>query len=427
MELCQMENVINFINSLENESIENLQDIFNFLADFREIYDREKADLPYHINLIDELHADENAHSRIFAQLLRYEENGKFPFLEKFLNNVCDFKLSIENPIVQKVDSCGRIDIPIFDNKYVVVIENKVTDKAPDQNNLTGGQLARYIETIKNDYNKKNEEIFVVYTPKYTREPSDDCWKNRKDGSFKDDFKNRFRSISYRDKIFPWFENEISTIIKEKDIYLHSAVEQYVDYLKGMFGLRTIDKKMNMRLQELIKKEFGLPDNNPEEAAEILSEKETDLNNAIIQIQQLKSQYKKQIIVKNFEEWGELLEEDFPELKIVGDKFLIDRNCINIGVEFSVENQNFAAIIECNDCNNSNIYYGIGRHFVSAVKHKTPEILQKICDENELVKPDDFWYGWNYTPLEEAYWRLKSLINGIMCQIKRTEDQTTNR
>jgi len=388
-----------------------------FLVEFRKIYDKEKADLPYHINLIDELHADENAHSRIFAKLLRYKEKGRYPFLEKLLNNVCDFNLSIEKPKVKKVDSCGRIDIPIFDKKYVVIIENKVTDKAPDQNGEKGGQLARYIETIKDSYDRDIEEIFVIYTPKYTREPSDDCWKNKDNFSYKEGFNFRFHSLSYRDCIYPWFKNKILPNIGSKDIYLRSAVEQYIDHLEGIFSIRTIDKKMNMKLQEFVKKELKLQDDRPEEAAEILSEKEMELNSAISQIQQLKSKYQKQIISNNFEKCEKLLVIDFPTFKIVGDKFKLDKNCINVGVKFSIENQDFAAVIECNDFNKRNIYFGIGRHFVGKAKHEVSGSMRKILNDSELVKPEDYWYGWKYTSFENAYMRLKNLIGKIETQM----------
>ena len=278
MEMIQIKKAFVFSTSIVTEGNEDMRILFQFINGFKEIYDKEKGRLPYHMNLIDELHADENAHSRIFAKLLRFKENDKFPFLEKFLYDVCGFKLTVEKPEVKKVDSCGRIDIPIFDNNYVVVIENKVTDKAPDQNNPNGGQIARYIETIKKDYGRDLKNIFVVYTPKYTREPSDECWINKDDFSYKSDFKQRFCSLSYRDKIYPWLKTEISRTIDEKDVFLRSAIEQYVDYLEGMFSLRTINEEMNMKLQDFIKKELGLEDNKPLEAIEALSEKEEELN-----------------------------------------------------------------------------------------------------------------------------------------------------
>lgn len=428
IKLKQIENAIKFSNLIETENRVNFRNLLFFVREFGKIHNKEKINLPYHINLIDELHADENAHSRIFAKLLRYKEKDKYPFLEKFLNDVCGFNLKVENPQIKKVDSCGRIDIPIFDKKYVVVIENKVTDKAPDQNGEKGGQLARYIETIKNEYSRNLEEIFVIYTPKYTREPSDDCWKNKDDFSYKDEFKFRFRSLSYRDCIYLWFKQEILPAIDAKDMYLRSAAEQYIDHLEGIFSLRTINKKMNMKLQEFIKNELSLQDDKPEEAIEILTEKESELNSAISQILQLKSKYQRKIVLNHFEKWEKLLEIDFPAFEIVGDKFKIDKNCINLGVKFSIENQDFVAIIECNDCNKPNIYFGIGRHFVGKTKHETSKLLQKILINSELKlanpKSEKYWYGWKYTSLENAYMRLTDLIKDIENKTEKKENST---
>ena len=61
----QFEDVINFSNSLVNERKINFQEILNLVEGSIGIYNVEKEKLPYHINIIDELHADENAHSRI--------------------------------------------------------------------------------------------------------------------------------------------------------------------------------------------------------------------------------------------------------------------------------------------------------------------------------------------------------------------------
>ena len=336
IEIKKFGNAINFTNLLVKENQLNFQSLLVFLAKFKYIYNKEKEKLPYHINLIDELNANENSHSRIFAQLLRYKEKETYPFLDNFLNDVCGFNIKIETPEIKKVDSCGRIDIPIFDKEYVVIIENKVTDRALDQNGEEGGQLARYIEIIKEKYKRELQTIFVIYTPKYTREPSSECWENKDNVSYKDVFKDRFRSLSYRDVIYPWFKNIILPIIDAKNIYLRSAVEQYTDYLEGIFNLRNIDKKMNMELQKFIKKELGLQDDNPKKAMEILLEKEMELNETITQIQQLKNKYQRQIIVSQFDKWGEQLKEDFASYNTVGDKFNINQSSINIGIKFNM-------------------------------------------------------------------------------------------
>lgn len=335
-EFIQIKNAIDFSKSLVVEEEVNLQNLFLFIKKFNEIYDREKAILPYHINLIDELHADENAHSRIFAKLLRFRENDRYTFLEKFLNDVCEFKLSVIKPEVKKVDSCGRIDIPIFDEKFVVLIENKVTDKALDQNNSNGGQLARYIETIRMYYGRDLEDIFVVYTPRFNREPSDECWVNKDNFSYKNDFSKRYCSLSYRDKIYPWLKNGILPFIDGGDVYLRSAVEQYIDYLEGVFSLRTIDKNMNMKLQEFIKRELGLEDDKPVAAIEALSVKEAELNNAFTQIQQIKSMYNRQIVLDFLKNGKNHYKQIFLHLKQLEINLKLTKSLLTLVLSFNL-------------------------------------------------------------------------------------------
>ena len=42
------------------------------------LYKRESEKSPYHINIIDELHANENAHTRILIKLLQFSKSGCF-------------------------------------------------------------------------------------------------------------------------------------------------------------------------------------------------------------------------------------------------------------------------------------------------------------------------------------------------------------
>ncbi|WP_164463897.1 PD-(D/E)XK nuclease family protein [Chryseobacterium sp. G0186] len=412
MEIEEIQSAFDLSISLENRIQENLWELLTLLADFNNIHEIENEKLPYHINLIDELHADENAHSRIFAKLLRYKKNNRFVFLESFLHDVCGFEMDILNPRVEKVDSCGRIDIPIFDTNYVVLIENKVTDKAPDQNTEAGGQLARYIETVKNIYKRNEEDIFVVYTPKYSREPSDECWINKDGLLYKESFKSRFKSVSYRDDIYPWLKDKISSI-DEKDIYLKSAIAQYIDHLEGLFSLRTINETMNMKLQEFLKKQLNLEDDNPNDAIEILSQKESELNNAIAQIQLLKFEYRSKIVGEKFKEWKEQLELDFPRLRIVEDDHTTRNDLINLGVMITIEEKKFSALIECNIKENINIYFGISPTYTGIDKYEVPNSLQTILTKNGLGEPEKYWYGWRHTLLSNGYNDLKDLIKQI--------------
>ena len=52
-------------------------DIFEFIKNFTAKKKKNASLLQYNLNLIDELHANENAHTRILLKLLDYESNQK--------------------------------------------------------------------------------------------------------------------------------------------------------------------------------------------------------------------------------------------------------------------------------------------------------------------------------------------------------------
>ncbi|MFZ4414299.1 MAG: PD-(D/E)XK nuclease family protein [Bacteroidales bacterium] len=415
VQIKQMNIAINFNDELIDENKNHLIELLLFLDEFNQIYINEAEKLPYHINLIDELHANENAHSRILGKLLLQQEpiNKRHEILESFLNYIIrkysnkeDFsKIKINKPNITQEKR--RIDLWIRDNNYAIIFENKV-GWAGDQLY----QLERYIDVTK-EYNFKEEEIYILYLPPtYEKEPNKQSWGKYYE---QDIYKKRYLNLSFKDDILDWLKKDVLQIVRKKDYFLSSSIEQYIDHLEGKFSLREINNKMNMELQNFIKEKLGINEyDKPEDATKILSEKEEELNNAISQIQQLKSKFQKQIVENHFVEWEKLLEVDFPYLKIVGDRFTFDRNVINIGIKLSIENKEFVAIIECNNCDKLNIYFGIGRKFLNNEKFETSETLQKILTHNELSEPEDLWYGWKYTSLENAYSEFKILINQII-------------
>ncbi|MGZ2369508.1 PD-(D/E)XK nuclease family protein [Ancylomarina sp. YFZ004] len=409
MQIESLNKSLNLINSISNEINLNFTITISFLNKFNILFEKEYALLPYHLNLIDELHANENAHSRILAQILRYKKSDDYIFLQTFIENLCDFDLNIKNPEIRKVDSCGRIDIPIFDDDFVLIIENKVTDKAADQNIAEGGQIARYIESVNVTYNINKEDIYVVYTPRFTRECSDECWVNQSGYSYKKEFEDRYCSISYRDNILSWLKNQVLPLVKSDEKYFYSAIVQYIDYLEGIYSLREINKEFNMKLQDFIKQELELNSLETEKAIDILSEKENELNNALTQINNLKIEYKKKQIAKVFENWKKQLINDFPNLEIVKDNFTLNGYCINLGVKFPSKDSYFSILIECNDASKPNLYYGIGRHYVSEVKNAVSIEL-----DESFKKSDSWWYGWKYCSLDNAYSSIKILINKVV-------------
>lgn len=407
--------------------INRYKELLNFLPKFKEKYEEEKAKLPYHINILDEIWANENAHSRILARILEYRENGKSIFLESFLKNIGFTEIPIDNLVVQKVDSWGGIDIPICDKKHFIIIENKINwAKEQNQKEKGGGQLARYInQTIQKGFEEKN--IFVIYTPEQQNEPSDEIWDLYNEEykylhSYKKDFQKRYKCASYKEYIYKWLKDSVLPQIKVKDTFLHSALLQYIDYLDGRFGFRTVEKQMNMELEKLIKDEFRIDETDLENSLKILTEKQNLLSNLNDKVIDLRNSYeislKKEKYIELFSQWKNKLKDDFPSLrdKILGDMFVINKDIINLGVKFEINGDNYAIVIECNDVMNDNLYVGIGRQFQSNTKHNKSEELDKVLNENELDKtePDDFFYGWKYTHNIDNYEKLKQLIENII-------------
>jgi len=140
--------------------------IFDIAQKAKKEHDRLQDQLPYQINVIDELHINENAHSRILSKLLQFrDQEGRYSILESLIefikgrNSSKEFhNIAIKSPCVTQEK--GRIDLWVRDysTKIALIFENKIYG-ADDRNK----QLFRYIEKTRNDRKHRFEdsEIFV--------------------------------------------------------------------------------------------------------------------------------------------------------------------------------------------------------------------------------------------------------------------------
>jgi len=80
------------VPGINKTKMSTLLNILDSLSGFYSVYSEEKVKLPYSINLLDELHANENAHSRILSKLLQFPEKIKdhtlYPILDLFLKKL---------------------------------------------------------------------------------------------------------------------------------------------------------------------------------------------------------------------------------------------------------------------------------------------------------------------------------------------------
>ena len=220
------------------------------LDSFQVLLERERLILPYHINVIDELHINENAHSRILLKLLQYKNrDGEYEILKSLIEYIIKkprydqfARIYLREPVITQEKS--RIDLWIRDEStgYSIIFENKVYN-AKDQET----QLSRYIE-ITRDIGFKEENIFIIYLSSFGQEPEDYSW-----GNYKSTFENRYINLSFKNDIHTWLKEEVLLKVHPTDIYLISALNQYIDYLEGYFQLRKIDDKMNKKYKNCIR------------------------------------------------------------------------------------------------------------------------------------------------------------------------------
>lgn len=355
------------------------------------VYKQEKSKLPYHINILDLLWANENAHSRIFAELLKQNSLNKY----EIFKSLCDYLHSINSnfdrkPIKPKITSeKDRIDLLILDTDYAIIIENKIhgaTDR-PEQ-------LARYIDKVKSQ-GFKEEQIWIIYLTRYGDEPENQSW-----GNYKDDFIERFFKISFRNDILPWLEETVLPNCKIKDVYLKSTIEQYIDHLKGMFNLRTNQDKMNAELQNHIKQALELTSNPAKD--------HQALKNKLNELQKVEGYIKNMLLFTEkecWQKWLNQLKADYSNYETISYPY--DKKYPKVGIILEYKGEKFTALIE----KENNIYYGFGRH--EASEKLAPEIQKLLKPLLGEFEENQWWYGWKYTSFENGYDRLKSLIEKV--------------
>lgn len=383
---------------LSDDSITNNEEIFDrnnkFINIFKDIYNTENDKLPYHINLLDILWANENAHSRIFTELLKQEKHKRHEVLESFFEYLkldSRHNLNLIKPTI--TSEKNRIDLLILDEKYALIIENKIHN-ASDRN----GQIASYIEKVKQK-GYKEAQIFIVYLTRDGNKVCEDISWNFNERNYKKYFEGRYFEISYKKDILPWLKAKIKPKYKGNDNYLETTLEQYIDYLDGMFNQRKIQDNMNLQLQNYIEQELDFT-SDPVDNLSLLTNKLEDINKVKEQIDKLVQKTQKEC----WKNWIETLKREFPNHKIFDNTD--DDELMKIGVIIELNRKSkFSVLIENEE---NQLTYGIGIHNASNDIIKT--VSSKLESLLEGFENNDWWYGSKITSYEDGYNCLKSLI-----------------
>ncbi len=238
---------------MEQLSEKQLSVFFNEAKELSDQYEKLKSKEAYHINVIDELHANENAHTRILVRLLEYNQLGRYPILETFLSLLQGWPeagLRIGNPQIDaNIDYIdGLIECP---RQYAVIIENKI-HWAADQYK----QIERYVLEVKR-HGIPADKIWVVYL-------TSDGNKIVEDYSYTEKVKaiiqDRFVTLNYRYDILPWLKETVLPECRVKEEWLITALKQYIDHLEGLLGLRVNQKTIQREMEKNLLIKAGLAD-----------------------------------------------------------------------------------------------------------------------------------------------------------------------
>jgi len=190
------------------------------------------AKMPYRMNLIELLHANENAHTRILVELLRYnhsDSNFRFAknFLRKFVRELDDLGV----PDVREQED--YIDAIIGEKgKYAVVVENKI-NWATDRT----GQAERYLMSAKELFSVEDGQLYFIYlTDNGKKEISDFSLTQRVSemlGIGDNEGESRYIKLNYRDHVLPWIKNDVLPCCLFGEVQTISALQQYADYLES--------------------------------------------------------------------------------------------------------------------------------------------------------------------------------------------------
>lgn len=297
----EIKNLLQLLKTIDSETAKTYKSLMDLSNLFTKKLIEEKRKLPYHINVIDELSANENANSRILSSMLQYTDNGEYVLLKSFVKNVLsEFNIQVDKPYITAENL--RIDILVREirekDKYAIIFENKIFN-APQQKN----QLAKYIIKLRKE-GFSDEQIYVVFLPPYMYEPDDCCWHEPQDvcencdrskclieskPELKEIFKSHYKVVTFREDVISWLKEHVVPNCRHKEVYLYTASMQYLDYLEGYFYLRTIDKEMNMRLDRIIIDHLKLEDcKDDKEKVIVLEEKINDMSTLVQDMEKLK-------------------------------------------------------------------------------------------------------------------------------------------
>ena len=247
---------------IDTSNINNAELLLKTAKYLSALYERLNAELPYKFNIITELHANENANTRILCGLLMYKVQGDYPLLKKFLEQIhLQLDCKIIDPVfsVEEItDNARRIDLLIMEeHKYGIIVENKIWNAADQEK-----QIEDYINYVSKKGVPRNS-IYVIYlTGDGTKEVSETSLTKEAKRFLHKTSKSdgRFIPMNFKYDVVSWLESISTLDCVHNELLLRSAIAQYMDFLKDTYDLYEDDIRIDNKLENDMAEKLQLND-----------------------------------------------------------------------------------------------------------------------------------------------------------------------
>ena len=372
--------------------------------EFERIRKEVESKQPHLVNTIFDIEPGETMVSKILAGFFRQRINGKYQVFESFVKFAFGEGLAsmIKDPIViaeDTVEDKKRIDILVYEKgKYAIVFENKIWN-AEEQRN----QLANYIKGMKaKEYGFENDQIYLVYLPSTDEHgPTDKSWNKTLQNSFEE----RYKSVSFNNSIIRWLESD--DLMAVNDESFHHSRFLFSDYLKRVFNLTETDNMEKQKIDEFIRKELDLRDNDNTYNIAKLTAKFNEVTECANQLERIRKEYCYEML----KEWSTSIENDFPNCKR-HEICIGKRMCTGIVLPYKdIEDAIFINLefIDKKVCYGAT--YMPETHKIR-VEMQESDLIRPFWESKEFVKGVD-WLFYRYINVDEGYNCLKGLIERI--------------
>ena len=110
-------------------------------------------------------------------------------------------------------------------------------------------------------------------------------------------------------------------------MFLYTAAMQYLDYLEGYFDIRTINKEMNMELEQFLIEKLDLNDISAEDRLKKLEEKTEEITHLLNQMNAFKDSIRKELAVADVEKWKPYIDKIRGILPSITEDLQLNAKC----------------------------------------------------------------------------------------------------